>query len=428
MTPTIDHTDIVIIGGGIAGVAAAIAAARAGSKVVLVEKAPYLGGKATAAEVGTICGLYKYDHQLQPDFIVNGFARFFAQQLQAASQTQPLINEYRLAYLPYQVAHFKILCSQLLHQAGVTVLQWATVVGVYEQDDTIKQVQVQTADSLLHYHTKAVADCSGESVAARFLSLPLIESDSYQAAAQVFTLSGINETNETRLAFIILKAIGKAIYNKTVPDYFDRIYLIPGSLHNGIASFKVGVPIPVTFTAGNLQQLQQAALRFITQLVDFLRDAVTVCQHIKLEHIADEIGIRTGVRILGKYVLQSHDILACTHFKDAVANGSWPIEIWQQNKRVSMQYFAKDSYYQVPARCLQSAHIQNLFMGGRCISATDEAIASARVMGICLQTGYAAGMLAAGYAQEIPQELSIEQLQKQQLKTVFSQYEQVPGI
>ncbi len=428
MTPTIDHTDIVIIGGGIAGVAAAIAAAEAGSKVVLVEKAPYLGGKATAAEVGTICGLYKYDHQLQPDFIVNGFTRFFAQQLQAASQTQALINEYHLAYLPYQVAHFKILCSQLLHQAGVTVLQWATVVGVYEQHHTIKQVQVQTADSLLHYHTKAVADCSGESVAARFLSLPLIESDNYQAAAQVFTLSGISETNETRLSFIILKAIGKAIYNKTIPDYFDRIYLIPGSLHNGIASFKVGIPIPVTFTAGNLQQLQQTALFFITQLVDFLRDAVTVCQQIKLEHIADEIGIRTGIRTLGKYVLESNDILAGNHFNDAIANGSWPIEIWQQNKRVSMQYFAKDSYYQVPARCLQSAHIQNLFMGGRCISATDEAIASARVMGICLQTGYAAGMLAAGYAQDIPQELSIEQLQKQQLKTVFSQYEQVPGI
>jgi hypothetical protein len=428
MTPIIDHTDIVIIGGGIAGVAAAIAAAQAGRKVVLVEKAPYLGGKATAAEVGTICGLYKYDHLPQPGFIVNGFTRFFAQQLQAASQTQPLINEYHLAYLPYQVAHFKILCSQLLHQAGVTVLQWATVVGITEQHQSIQQVQVQTADSLLHYHTKAVADCSGESVAARFLSLPLIESDNYQAAAQVFTLSGINETNETRLSFIILKAIAKAIYNKTIPDYFDRIYLIPGSLHNSIVSFKIGIPIPVTFTAGNLQLLQQTALHFITQMVEFLQTEVTVCQQAKLEHIADEIGIRTGVRTLGKYVLQSEDILAGRLFNDAIANGSWPIEIWQQNKRVSMQYFAKDSYYQVPARCLQSAHIHNLFVGGRCISATDDAIASARVMGICLQTGYAAGMLAAGHAQEIPLEQSVQQIQKQQLKTVFSHDEPVPGI
>ncbi len=429
MSPTIDHTDIVIIGGGIAGVAAAIAAAQAGRrKVVLVEKAPYLGGKATAAEVGTICGLYQYDHRPQPRFMVHGFARFFAEQLQSASETQPLINEYHLAYLPYQVAHFKILCSQLLQQAGVTVLQWATVVGITEQNHIIKQVQVQTAGSLLHYHTQAVADCSGESIAARFLSLPLIESDNYQAAAQVFTLSGISETNETRLSFIILKAIGKAIYDKTVPDYFDRIYLIPGSLHNGIAAFKIGIPVPVTFGAGNLQQLHQTALQFITRLVEFLKDAVTACQHIKLEHIADEIGIRTGVRTLGKYVLESNDILACNHFNDAIANGSWPIEIWQQNKRVAMQYFPKDSYYQIPARCLQSAHIPNLFVGGRCISATDEAIASARVMGICLQTGYAAGLLALGHVQNTVPELSIQRLQKQQLKTVFSQYEEVPGI
>ncbi len=423
MTPIVKHTDVVIIGGGIAGVAAAVAAAKDGSNVVLVEKAPYLGGKATAAEVGTICGLYKYNHANEPDFIVNGFAQSFAQQLQASSQTKPLINEYHLAYLPYQVAHFKILCSQLLQQAGVTVLQWSTVVEVLQQDNLITQVHIQTADSLLHYHTKSAVDCSGESLVAKFLSLPLIESDNYQAAAQVFTLSGIKETNETRLAFIILKAISSAIYNKTLPDYFDRIYLIPGSLHNGIASFKVGVPIPVTLRAGNLQLLQQTALRFITEMVDFLRTHVNACQHILLEHIADEIGIRTGVRTTGKYILQSSDILEGKHFEDAIANGSWPIEIWQQNKRVAMQYFAKDSYYQIPVGCLQSAHINNLFIGGRCISATDDAIASARVMGICLQTGYSAGILAAGNAQNKPMEQSIKCIQKTQLLYSFPQVE-----
>lgn len=427
MSATIIYTDVLVIGGGIAGVAAACAAADNGNKVVLVEKAAYLGGKATAAEVGTVCGLYAYSDEL-PRFIVQGFPRSFAQQLQSLSQNEPVVNEHNLAFLPYRVNDFKLLCEQLLNQAGVQLILQAGITGLQTDEEMITQVQVQTKDGVLHFFTKSVVDCSGESIAAKLLTLPMIESDQYQAAAQVFTVSGITETNEARLSFIILKAISKAIQDKTIPDYFDRIYLVPGSLANGAASFKIGIPLPVTYTHDNLQELRTTAVNFISAVIAFLTAAVAACNQMQLVHIADELGLRTGLRTTGQYILQAGDVLQSRHFEDGIANGAWPIEIWQQNKRVSMQYFAKDSYYQVPARCLQSAHIQNLFMGGRCISATDEAIASARVIGICLQTGYAAGILASGYVQNIPQALSIEQLQKQQLKTVFSQYEQVPGI
>ena len=428
MSPTIIYTDVLVIGGGIAGVAAAYAAATEGTKVLVVEKAAYLGGKATAAQVGTVCGLYEYSIGQTPKFVVQGFARSFARQLQELSGLEPIVNEHHLACLPYRVNDFKTLCVQLLQEADVTVISGATVTALQQQEQLITQVAIQTADKLLYCFTKSVVDCSGDSVVASLLALPLIESNHYQAAAQVFTVSGITETNETRLSFSILKAISKAIHEQTVPDYFDRVYLVPGSLQNGMASFKVGIPLQVTYTPGNLQQLQQTASAFIAGLVSFLVTHVTACKHMQLLHLADELGIRTGVCTTGNYVLQANDILQSRHFEDAIANGSWPIEIWQQNKRVQMQYFAKDSYYQVPARCLQSAHIHNLFVGGRCISATDEAIASARVMGICLQTGYAAGTLAAGHVQDIPLEQSIQQLQNQQLKTLFSQHETIPGI
>ena len=105
----------------------------------------------------------------------------------------------------------------------------------------------------------------------------------------------------------------------------------------------------------------------------------------------------------------------CRKFDDAVANGSWPIEEWVQHRRVSMSYFNEHDYYQVPAACLQSASIQNLFFAGRNISATEKAIASARVMGICLQTGYAAGCLAAAFANNQPQNEAVKQVQNGQL-------------
>jgi len=107
--------------------------------------------------------------------------------------------------------------------------------------------------------------------------------------------------------------------------------------------------------------------------------------------------------------------LSCKKFDDAIANAAWPIEIWEQNRRVNMRYFKLDDYYQIPAGCLQSTSIDNLFFAGRNISATDDAIASARVMGICLQTGYAAGSLAAATALALPPNDAIRQIQNGQL-------------
>ncbi|HNU88717.1 MAG TPA: FAD-dependent oxidoreductase, partial [Ferruginibacter sp.] len=134
-----------------------------------------------------------------------------------------------------------------------------------------------------------------------------------------------------------------------------------------------------------------------------------------IQHIAAEVGIRTGIRSVGKYILTEEDVLQCRKFENAVANASWPIEEWVQHRRVSMRYFAEHDFYQVPATCLQSATINNLFFAGRNISATEKAIASARVMGICLQTGYAAGCLAAATAAGLSQNDAIKQVQNGQL-------------
>jgi hypothetical protein len=138
-------------------------------------------------------------------------------------------------------------------------------------------------------------------------------------------------------------------------------------------------------------------------------------KNASVQHIAPEVGIRIGQRSIGKYILAEEDVLTCKKFDDAIANAAWPIEEWEQHRRVKMRYLNLDDFYQVPARCLQSNHITNLFFAGRNISASDGAIASARVMGICLQTGYAAGFMAAGSALNLPLEDSIKHIQNAQL-------------
>ena len=411
----IQNTDVVVIGGGAAGVAAAVAAARKGSKVILIERNAYLGGKATAAEVGTVCGLYKFSKTEKPEYIVKGFSKEFAEALQTTSGTKPLHNAKGLHYLPYDIEAFKNICLGLLNKSKVTIYFNALLDNIKIEDAFIGSAFITVGDKPVEIHLKAIVDCSGDSIISHAANLPILKSGHYQAAAQVFTLQGVDEENESRLGMILMKALRSAIDEKKLDSFYDRVYIVPGSLKNNCVSLKIGIPIPVTNTRENLQQLETVAHSFVEVLADFLIHYVPAFKNASILRIAPEVGIRVGFRTTGNYILTEEDVLSCKKFDDAIANASWPIEEWEQHKRVKMRYFNLDDFYQVPAGCLQSESIKNLFMAGRNISATNTAIASARVMGICMQTGYAAGIFAAACVKGQPEIETINAIQNEQL-------------
>jgi hypothetical protein len=412
---TVLHTDVVVLGGGSAGVAAAVAAARKGLRVMLIERNAYLGGKATAAEVGTICGLYHFSKNERSEYIVKGFAKEFAEKLRTQSNTSPLFSPEGVHYLPYHVDAFKEICLDLINEHKISIYFNAVLEHVTVEDHKLKSVHIIAAGNPVTINLQALIDCSGDSVISQAASLPLIKSKNYQAAAQVFTMQGVAEENEFKLGMIMMKALRSAIDNNILGDFYDRVYVVQGSLKNNCVNLKIGIPLAVTYTPGNLQELRTVALSFVENLSQFLITHVDAFKNASLVHIAPEVGIRIGQRSTGKYLLTEQDVLSCKKFDDAIANASWPIEIWEQNRRVNMRYFKLDNHYQVPAGCLQSNSIDNLFFAGRNISATDGAIASARVMGICLQTGYAAGCLAAATAINLPLNDAIGQIQNEQL-------------
>jgi ribulose 1,5-bisphosphate synthetase/thiazole synthase len=412
---TIHHTDVVVLGGGSAGVAAAVAAARKGQQVVLIERNAYLGGKATAAEVGTVCGLYRFSKNEKSAYIVNGFAKEFADTLQARSKSEPLHVPEGVHYLPYNIEAFKTICLDLVNENKVVVYFDAVLEHVTVQQHKIQSVHIIAAGIPITIHAKALVDCSGDSVISQAANLPLIRSESYQAAAQVFTMQGVSAESEFRLGMIMMKALRSAIDSDLLGDFYDRVYIVQGSLKNNEVTLKVGIPLAVTYAPGNLQELSTVAHSFVKNLAAFLIKHVDAFKNAGIKHIAPEVGTRTGQRSTGKYLLMEEDVLSCKKFDTAIANGTWPIEIWEQNRRVRMKYFSLDDHYQVPADCLQSNTLDNLFFAGRNISATDGAIASARVMGICLQTGYAAGCLAAAAAQNLSLMDTIRQIQNEQL-------------
>jgi len=408
------HTDIIIIGGGSAGVAAAVASATENKKVILIEKNDYLGGKATAAQVGTICGLYQYKKTSVSEYIVSGFAKEFANQLAELSSTKPLYNIHGLHYLPYNIEAYKKLCTELIQLHGVDVYLNSEVINVVVENEKVQSITIKNSTEEFQIHSKVVIDCSGNSCISQLAKQPLITSQKYQAAAQVFTIQNIENTIEPNLNLIFLKEIRKAVLNNQLHSSFEKTSIVQGSYKNGCLSLKLNIPIAIT-NKDNIQELRTKALSMIHELLHHLKSTNPLFKNISLQSIAPEIGIRTGVRPVGKYILTEDDILSCKKFDSAIANCSWPIEEWDEQTGLQIHYFNQNEYYQIPADCLKSLHLSNLFFAGRNISATDGAIASARVIGICLQTGFAAGILAAAEITNTPQRIAIQTIQSKQI-------------
>ncbi len=393
-------TDILIIGGGSAGIAAAYTAGKKGLKVILIDNHSYLGGNATAAEVGTICGLYHQDKSGNQEYIVNGFGRFFAEELKNTSETSPLSNRDGLHYLPYSISDFKELASQLIDDANVHCLFSTKVVDIEISNKKAKSCIVNQLDEVIEIRFESIVDCSGQSIISKLSNLPYIPSTKFQSAALVFAMKDVEFESENNINFIIIKHLHQAIQRNELSPDFKKLFIVPGSLKNGEIRFKMGIPLEVTLTKNNLAELKKKGIQMINQIVSFLKNEISGFSKSELLYIAEDIGIRTDYRSQGEYVLTEEDVLSCRKFKNSIADCSWPIEEWGDQFHVNMDYLPDNDFYQIPADCLKSPHIQNLFFGGKNISATDRAIASARVMGICFQTGEAAGNLAIDFIKQ----------------------------
>lgn len=396
-------TDILVIGGGSAGIAAAYTAGKKGFAVTLIDNHSFLGGNATAAEVGTICGLYHQDKTGTAKYIVNGFGKLFAEELRRTANNNPLSNKDGLHYLPYSILDFKNISNRLLAEASVNCLFSTNIVDIEISNKQAKSCIVNRLDEVIEIRFQTIIDCSGKSIISKLSNLPYIPSTKFQSAALVFAMKNVLFDSENNINFIIIKHLHQAIQRNELSDDFKKLFIVPGSLLNGEIRFKIGIPLEVTLTKNNLAELKKKGIEMINEVVSFLITEIDGFNDSELIYIAEDVGIRTDYRSQGIYILTENDVLSCKKFNDSAADCSWPIEEWSDKLRVDMEYLPDNEFYQIPSDCLRSPHIQNLFFGGKNISATDRAIASARVMGICFQTGESAGNLAIDY-------ISIKQL------------------
>ncbi len=388
------HCDVLIAGGGSAGLAAAVAASRKGASVILLEKNSFIGGKATAAYVGTICGLYYRSDNPVARYVSDGFAFEFAEKLKRKSNTTPIHNKLGLHYLPYQPFDFKILCDDYIQEEKIKVFFHSVVSDLEHENGKILAVRALSYDRLITLVPKVVIDCTGEALLSVLSGASVIESEEYQAPAQVFSMEGVEITSEANLGMIILKEVQKAILEGVLPENYSNISVVPGSLKGSHVYLKIGILERIKNETNKISSVELTARKMILTLAAFLKEKTAAFKNARIGDIAQEAGVRTGRRHEGKYILTKDDVLTCKKIIHSAGIGAWPIEFWDIGKRVKMDFFEKEDYYDIPKDCLRSSHMHNLLFAGRNISASEEAIASARVIGTCLQTGFAAGEMA----------------------------------
>ncbi|WP_411728444.1 FAD-dependent oxidoreductase [Methyloglobulus sp.] len=408
------HCDVAVVGAGAAGIAAAVAAAKAGAEVVLVERHGFTGGLATTALVGTICGLF-YRNPAGARYAVQGFAREFAEAVQSKSQTKTTMFAEGLHFLPYRPEVFHQEAVRQLQQTGVHVLLQGQVTGVQVDTRRILELRIQAAAEELTVYPAAVVDCSGNAQVSMLADVARIEQAYYQAGAFVFQVSGLPQIAPDKLALELIRWIKRGILAGGLDPHCERLSIIPGSVAHGAALLKLGMPVPFDGSNECLTQYELDARARSVGIVDYLNRNEPLLANLSISAMATEIGIRTSERSQGLDLLDETHVMTCAKPDDGVAMGAWPMEYWGAQRKPQMRYFGMDDGYWVTAGMLVSRHLDNLFFAGRGLSATEAAIASARVIGTCLGTGYAAGCLAAEFSDTGTWQSAIDKIRRLQI-------------
>jgi hypothetical protein len=148
-----------------------------------------------------------------------------------------------------------------------------------------------------------------------------------------------------------------------------------------------------------LTHAEQVGRQRVASVAEFLTSHVAGFRHAFVSHVAPQVGVRESRRIVGRDTLTRADVLAGRKREDGLAHAAWPIELWEPGgDGARYEYLADDDWYDVPQGCVESGQLMNLLAAGRCMSATHEAMGSARVIGTCLAVGEAVGRLAAARA------------------------------
>ena len=397
--------DVVVLGGGPAGIAAAAAAARQGAKTIVIERYGFLGGMGTAAGVTNFCGLHAnvFGEHTQ---IVQGVATDFLARIDAlGGLNKPHLVFGKILAQAYDTAAYKIAADQLLIASGAQILFHALAAGVVmSASDRVQALLIETKSGRRAVVGHTFIDASGDGDLAAWAGAPFETGDGHGNMlypSTMFRLNGINPDKAGKAWEVIPRLMleaeeqGRYKFPRKTPIVRPqknpvewRVNLTQLANQNGMA-----------MDGTNLQELSDAEIlgrQQIAQVAGFLNE-VPGFENAYVVDIPPQVGIRETRRINGDYQLTEADVLGCASFDDSIGLNGWPLELHTAGD-VEFRWPAipqSRAYNQLPYRMLLPIGLSNVWVAGRCASMSHEAQSAARVSGACFVMGEAAGVAAA---------------------------------
>ncbi|MDF2735518.1 MAG: fumarate reductase/succinate dehydrogenase flavoprotein [Chloroflexota bacterium] len=402
----IADVDVCVVGSGSAGSTAAIAAARGGASVVLIDRLPFLGGTSTAV-LDTFYGFYTPGSSALK--VVGGIGDDVVAALQELGPVVERPNTYGAGTgVTYLAEHLKVVWERLATGSGARPLLHALVQGVEVRDGRVEALIVATRAGLARVRAKTFVDASGDADLCAFAGF------GYETAGEVDPAQTLTTT--FRMANVDLerrRAIPKAEFQRLMAEAADTGgYDLPrreGSDHitpiDGVTATIMTRLESVRHEADGrlvnatdpwfLTEAEIAGRRQALEYVRFLVDRVPGYEHASLVALGTQIGVRETRRVYGDYRLTRDDVLGARAFDDAIGLCGAPIEDHHGGADTVWQYLPDGGAVGIPYRTLVVRDAANVLVAGRCFSATHDAHASVRSMAQCMAMGQAAGTAAA---------------------------------
>lgn len=430
---------VVVVGGGPAGIAAALAAARLGARVTLLERHGFVGGNMTLG----LC-MHTFENKLGQR-VIEGIPAEFIRRMQAVGASPGSVairNAHMYSTTPVDVEMVKLVASTMLAEAGVETRVLSPVSAVRLRGTAIESLQVPTRDALGEIAADVVVDATGDGDVAARAGVPFEMGrpgdGRVQPASVVFTLEGVDLAPALRRAGKgLAESVTPCSDGKVIPVWFamttspwndviaakgyflghDREFwgnsIRPGVFNLNVTRVPVRDPTdPDQYSAGLCEGLRQ-----VDQMLEFLQDHVDGFSHARLLRIGPFLGLRESRRITGDYLLAEEDVLSGTMFPDRVALGGYPIDIHDVTggSTIAFRGIGGGGTYSIPYRSLLPRGATNLLLAGRCMSTTHGAHGGTRVMVTSMAVGEAAGTAAGlGAARGVPpREFPVADLQVQ---------------
>jgi len=403
----IRRAEVMVAGGGPAGLAAAVAAARNGADTLLVERYGFLGGMATAGLVNPFMG-----NRVGRQELVTGIYTEIVDRLKQAG------GYGGRSPSAFDAEIFKLVADDLCREAGVRLLLHAWVGEPIVKGSRITRVAVEDKSGTEQVQADIYVDATGDADLAARAGVPCGKGREADGLTQPMTLNvqvgdvaieEMPDREEINRRWDKAKERGEV----TIPRENVLFFFTPAQ---GIVHFNTTRVVKRDATnADDLTAAELEARRQARELLAFLRKHVRGFQRARIAAMGAQIGVRESRRIVGEYVMTREDVLRGRKFPDAVARGNYPIDIHSPTGAGTViERPPEGDYYEIPYRCLVPRKIANLLVAGRSISATHEAQAAVRVMPICIGLGQAAGTAAAFCSESKikPRDLSAARLRR----------------